>query len=144
MLIFSSTALHQPKHRCIDFIQPNINVARPQGAHPCNKLKQVQHQHQQQHTSPLCRARLKACHQRLAGGCGSLATRYSRVLAPNFSTLPTRSCLGTLGLIQAPSRLVPWAAHSVGAGRPGAARAAVSRALWGCDAGACCSSAYKL
>ena len=33
--------------------------------------------------------------QRLAAGAGSLETLYSRTLAPNLSTLPTRSCLAT-------------------------------------------------
>lgn len=33
--------------------------------------------------------------QRRAAGAGSLETLYSRTLAPNLSTLPTRSCLAT-------------------------------------------------
>lgn len=35
---------------------------------------------------------------RRTAGCGSFPTRYSLTLAPNLSTLPTRSCLGTLAL----------------------------------------------
>lgn len=50
------------------------------------------------------------CAAAAAGCCVTLTTLYCRTEAPRLNTLPTRSCLGTLGLIQAPSTFVPWAA----------------------------------